>query len=187
MMEEDFKKLSILITKEERIKSAHFHNYSFPMSWGIATAGTDKPLLMSIAKIDQPYERFSFRSYTDVTSQTEMLLNWLLTQKVLILEPSQVREYLIRHFDLTRILRLTCKLALDRMGMTSQLALEVFRDPEIDDAYLTLSIRQHHYSQDVINQIEDLRAEYEVDLANSAGWFLVSTDFQPPLSPENAL
>ena len=187
MTGEDLKKLSILITKEEHIKSAHFHNHPFPMSWGIATAGTDKPLIMSISKIDQPYERFSFHSYTDVTSQIEMLLNWLLTQKVFILEPSQVRKYLIRHFDLTRILRSTCKVALARLGMTSQLALEVYRDPEIGDAYLTLTIRQHHYTKDILNQIEDLRAEYEVDLADSTGWFLVSTDFQPPLSPENAI
>jgi hypothetical protein len=178
---EDFKKLSILTAKEEHIKSPHFHAYSFPMLWGISTADTDKPLIMSISKIDQPYERFSFRSYTDVTSHTEMLLYWLLVQKVFIPEPSQVREYLIRHFDLTRILQSTCKLALDRLGMTSQLALEIYRDPEIDDTYLTLSIRQHHYTSDILNQIEDLRAEYEVDLADSAGWFLVSTDFQPPL------
>ena len=123
----------------------------------------------------------AFRSYTDVTSQIEMLLNWLLEQKIFIPEPPQVREYLIRHFDLTRILRSTCKLALDRLGITSQLALEVYRDPEIDDTYLTLNIRQHHYTRNILKQIEDLRAEYEVDLSDSSGWFLVSTDFQPPL------
>jgi hypothetical protein len=178
---EDFKKLEILIAREEHAKSSYFHNYSFPMSWGISTIGTDKPLIMSVSKVDQLYEKFSFHSYTDITSQIEMLLNWVLKQKILISEPSQVREYLTRHFDLTRILRSTCKLAIDRMGMTSQLALEVYHDPEIDDSYLTLNIRQHHYTEDILKHIENLRDEYEVNLADSSGWFLVTTDFQPPV------
>ena len=159
MILEGFKKLEILIAREEHVESSHFHNDSFPMRWGISTAGTDKPLIMSVSKADQLYEKFSFRSYTDITSQIEMLLNWVLEHKVLISEPSQVREYLTRHFDLTGIIRSTCKLALDRMGMTSQLALEVYRDPEIDDSYLTLSIRQHHYTQDILKQIDGLREE----------------------------
>jgi hypothetical protein len=177
----DFNKLGILIAREEHVKSLHFHNYSFPMSWGISTGGTDKPLIMSVSKVDQLYEKFSFHSYTDITLQIEMLLNWVLEHKVLISEPSKVREYLIRHFDLTGILRSTCKLALDRLGMTSQLALEVYRDPEIDDSYLTLNIRQHHYTQDILKKIKGIRDEYDIDLANSSGWFLVTTDFQPPL------
>ena len=109
-----------------------------------------------------------------------MLLNWLLDHRVLIPEPAEVRNYLTRYFELTSIVRSTCKLALDRFGLQAQLSLEIYGDPETEDEYLTLYIRQNRYSEDILNAIEALRSAYEVDLADSSGWFLITTDFRPP-------
>jgi hypothetical protein len=65
--------------------------------------------------------------------------------------------------------------------MQSQIALKIYSDPEVTDEYLTLYIRQSQYSETILKSIADLRAEYEEDLTDSSGWFLVTTDFHPPL------
>jgi hypothetical protein len=150
-------------------------------NWGVFSEETTKALIASVLNREQLYENTFRQPNTAVSSQVETLLNWLLDQKVLILEPVHIRNYLTRHFDLTRILRSTCKLALDRFGMQSQIALKIYSDPEVTDEYLTLYIRQSQYSETILKSIADLRAEYEEDLTDSSGWFLVTTDFHPPL------
>jgi hypothetical protein len=177
MVVEKFNKLDTLISSQEQVKLKKFHNYFLSSKWGVSATDPDKALIVNIFKPDQLYEKFFRGTHTDTTSQIELLLNWLQENNVVIPEPAQVREYLTRYFDLLRILRSTCKLALDHMGTVARLALEVYRDPEIDDAYLSLNIRQQHYTKNMLKQIKDLRAECAVDLANSSGMFFVTTDF----------
>jgi hypothetical protein len=59
--------------------------------------------------------------------------------------------------------------------------LELYRDPEIDDEYLTLYVRQRRYDADkLLEEIEDLRAGSQAALRETSGWLLVTTDFRPP-------
>ena len=62
--------------------------------------------------------------------------------------------------------------------MNTQLSLEVYHDPEIEDEYLTLYVRQADYDEHVLSTIEDIRAGYEGELAGRSGWLLVTTDFR---------
>jgi hypothetical protein len=157
------------------------HHYQVLASWGIFTGETVKPFLLSSVARGQLYEDDFHQSNTAITSQIEILLTWLRDNGVLIPQPAQVRDYLSHFIDLTRIVRSVCKLAIDQFSGTAQLSLEVYGDPEIEDTYLVLYIRQSHYTEDILKSIKDLRAEYEVDLIDTSGWFLVTTDFRPPL------
>src|SRR6266516_2109357 len=113
MPTEQQKRFEPLIVQEEHIKKAHIHHDPLLTNWGIFTEETAKALIASGLRRERLYENMFRQPDTAVSSQVETLLNWLLDHKVLILEPAHIRNYLIRHFDLIRILRSTCKLALD--------------------------------------------------------------------------
>jgi len=127
-----------------------------------------------------PYERLHSQGSADVTSQIEKVLNWLLQNWIVIPQPAAVRDYLLHYPDMTNLLPSVCSIALEKFGMYTQLSLEVYRDPEIEDEYLTLYVRQKCYDEHIMDMIEDICAEYEGELAERSGWLLVTTDFRPP-------
>src|SRR2546430_14209428 len=181
MVIEEINKVDPLINREKQFLQRHLRNYPLLNNWGIFAEEIGKPLIISTLATEGLYEKFYARSTIAVTSQIEPLLIWLLEQGVLIPQPLRVRNYLFRYFDLTRILRPVCKVIMDRISMNIQLTLELYCDPEIKDEYLVLYLRQNGYSEYILKFIEELRSEYEIDLADSSGWFLVTTDFQPPV------
>jgi hypothetical protein len=173
--------MEFFIEREKRDRKLTAHHYQLLASWGIFIEETVKPFIISPLERGQMYEDNFHQSNTAITSQIEILLSWLWDNGVLILQPTRIRQYLSLYFDLARIIRSVSKLALDQFSGKAQLSLEVYGDPEIEDTYLALYIRQAPYSQDILKSIEDLRAEYEIDLINGSGWFLVTTDFRPPV------
>jgi len=95
-------------------------------------------------------------------------------------QPAEVRDYLLRYPDMTDLLLSVCKMARERFGAPTQLSLEVYHDPEIEDEYLTLYVRQENYDEQILDKVESICAEYEKMIAGRSGWLLVTTDFQPP-------
>lgn len=115
-----------------------------------------------------------------ITPSVEESLNILRSLNVAIPQPALVRDYLIRHLDMTGLLVPICDAARQRFGARAQLSLEVYRDPEIEDEYFTLYVRQKKYDEDMLRQIKEIRKYYAEILAGKTGWFLLTTDFQPP-------
>ena len=111
--------------------------------------------------------------------QIEETLKHIQQDWIIIPKPAEVRDYLLRYSDLTNILPFVCKIARERVGIYPELSLEVYCDPEIEDEYLTLYVRQQDYDEDILDTIEDIRAQYEAKLAGKSGWLLVTTDFRP--------
>ena len=99
---------------------------------------------------------------------------------VLLPQPSAVRDYLMRHSDLVDIMLRAVRAAREKIGGQTQLSLEIYRDPEVDDLYPALYVRQDEYAEDIFDLIEDARSGYEPELAGKTGWFLVTTDLCPP-------
>jgi hypothetical protein len=122
----------------------------------------------------------SYEGSANVTSQIEEALNKLHQDWIEIPKPAEVRDYLIRYPDLASILPFVCKVARERFGVYPELSLEVYFDPEIEDEYLTLYVRQENYDEDILSAIEDISAQYESILMGKSGWFLVTTDFRSP-------
>ena len=141
---------------------------------GIGTGIVNTMLYESLRKL------FVSQTNTAITAQIEKVLNWLLHQNVLIPFPDAIRNYLLQHFDMLKLLPLVCKIAIDRVGASSQLSLEVYHDPEIHDEYLTLYIRRPDYDESVSKLIEEVSSECQEHLSDSTGWLLVTTDFRAP-------
>ncbi len=115
-----------------------------------------------------------------ITPSIEESLNILRSLSVAIPQPASVRDYLIRHLDMTGLLVLICEATRQGFNAQVQLSLESYRDPEIEDEYLTLYVRQKRYDENMLKQIKEIRKSFEGILAGKTGWFLLTTDFQPP-------
>jgi len=92
----------------------------------------------------------------------------------------KVMEYLGTHSDLIDIVLKGCRAARDKFAAGTQLSLEMYSDPDIEDSYPTLNIRQKHYDEQIFNSIENVKSMYESHLVGKTSWFLVTSDLRPP-------
>ena len=99
---------------------------------------------------------------------------------IVIPDPAAVCDYLLHHEDLVDFLICTCEIVSDRLREVSQLSLELYEDPEIEDRHLTLYARHERYEQHLLDTMDAVSAEFEGELAGKSGWFLLTTDFRPP-------
>jgi hypothetical protein len=110
--------------------------------------------------------------------QIEKTLNHLQESGIVIPKPSEVLDYLSRYPDIIGLLISVCELTVQRFDSQTRLSLELYRDPEIEDEYLTFYIRQQKYNENLMKRIEGIRANYEKMLVGMTGWLLVTTDFR---------
>lgn len=120
---------------------------------------------------------------TSRATEIEVAMDCASSNQVLFPDPEGVREYLTRFPDVIEVLRLACEGTAKRLGGGAELSLELYRDPEVEDEYLTLQVRQEEYDEDIVDKIDELWAEYAEALSRASGWLSVSTDFQPPRKP----
>ncbi len=92
----------------------------------------------------------------------------------------EVGRYLTEHTGLSAVLPQICQRVREVFGPDAELSLELYRDPEIDDRYLTLEVRQDQYESDIMDKLDALSEEFANELAQCSGHFLVTTDFSPP-------
>ncbi len=114
------------------------------------------------------------------TFRIEKALNELHHYQVEIPEPVKVRDYLSRYPDLANLLPFVCRVALERLGVETELSLEVYHDPEIEDVHLALYIRQKTYDENLLDIIKEIRKQYSSYLTRVSGWLHLTTDFCPP-------
>lgn len=138
-----------------------------------ALATTD--LLRTLA-----YEQRVGHLRVGLTVQIEAALQELMRQGISLPEPSGVRRYLLKNPDLIALLKVVTKTAVRMFHDGSQLSLELYKDPEMDDEYLTIYVRQAYYDADILGRIEELSQLVEPSLADQAGWLLITTDFAAP-------
>ena len=116
-----------------------------------------------------------------ITPKIEETLNYLkFLTNVEIPQPDKIRDYLTYHLDMAYLLLKTSEMARLKFRSPVQLSLELHQDPEVDDEYLTLYVRQNEYDESVMKRIKQVRKEYGKIIANLSGWFLLTTDFCPP-------
>lgn len=90
-------------------------------------------------------------------------------------------HYILQHQNLFDTILYACISTQEYFGERAQISLELYRDPEIKDEYLTIYVRQSAYESDLIDQIDRLSEKLEEKLADENSWFLITTDFHPPL------
>ena len=121
-------------------------------------------------------------TYEGCITQKELVgetLGTIRQKGIFIAGFKEVSDYLLSHFELNTMLPRIVDLVLEQFEDNSQLSLEKYSDPEVEDQYLTLYIRQKKYENKIVNQIEDISRK--IDLSEMTGWILITTDFRSPL------
>jgi hypothetical protein len=91
-----------------------------------------------------------------------------------------VAAYLLEHAGLANMLVELCTKVRAAFESQAELSLKRYDDPELEDQYLTLYVRQEKYSKDMIDRIEAVSADLHEQLASVSGYFLITTDFARP-------
>ncbi len=105
------------------------------------------------------------------------LADELAASEIKLPKRNEVEDYLSEHAGLRSILGPVCQRMRSEFGPHAELSLIVYRDPEIQDRYLTLYVRQRKYDSNIIDRIEQISAEFEAGVSASSGHLLISTDF----------
>lgn len=121
-------------------------------------------------------------STNDVSNSTYDTIRDILEElsklNILIPEPQEVEQYLSKYIGLKDILKKISSEANKMFQPTAQISLEVYHDPEEDDQYLALYVRQQQYEKDIMDKIRSIRSKYRSEIAkNLPGWLLLTTDF----------
>jgi hypothetical protein len=140
----------------------------------------EKDLLHNDSPSVAPRDGRHLQSHAEASSQIEKVLDWLQHNQVTVSQPAEVLNYLTRHLDMTELILPVCKMARTRFENRAEFYLEVYRDPEIDDEYLALYVRQKVYDDDVLKMIREIsRESLYRGLEGKKGWFTITTDFKP--------
>ncbi len=105
--------------------------------------------------------------------EVNRIFNVLRSLKVELKRPKEIEAYLTRHFNLTYIIRDICWKILKESRFQLSLSLELYRDPEISDSYLTLWISGGEF-ETVSRLIERLYDKYAKDFQKTCGWLLMT-------------
>ncbi len=91
-----------------------------------------------------------------------------------------VQDYLARHPDLAALLPTICERVRQEFRRPDELAIELYRDPEVKDEYLTLYIRQPRYEANLMARIGRLSDALSEQSECDSGYLLLTTDFGSP-------
>ena len=103
-----------------------------------------------------------------------------LALRVAIPVPEEVDSYLAQFPELAVLVPEICAALRAEFGDEAELALEMYTDPEIEDRYLTLYVRQAVYDRRIIERIDRTCSAFEDRQAGIPGYLLVTTDFRSP-------
>jgi hypothetical protein len=120
------------------------------------------------------------RSATRKRKKPVSILKQLSSYGIQIPRRNEVLGYLAQHIQLGRLLPEVCAQVRQAFGSNVELSLELYRDPEIDDRYLTLYVRQQAYDTEIMDRIETVSRQFNGRLERVAGYLLLTTDFHRP-------
>ena len=101
---------------------------------------------------------------------------------VVVPNQQEVEHFLAEHASLQSLLPQICERVRAEFGRDAELSLELYRDPEIDDQYLSLEVRQGHYGADIIERLDRLSEQFANELERCTGDILLTTNFRAPRS-----
>lgn len=116
----------------------------------------------------------------DLDLKITQTLNLAQKDQIVVPRPDEVMDYLQNYPDIIDIIPSLCKKARKEFVLPTQLALELYRDPEIEYEYLTLYVRQQNYAVDILDKIDATSAEFDQALAGKTGWLIMTTDLSSP-------
>lgn len=92
----------------------------------------------------------------------------------------EIIKYLLKFPELIQLLSPTSEQLRKIFESETQIILQMYFDPEIDYHYLTFCLRLNNYNNDFMDKIELIHESFEQQMAKTAGWLLITTDFNYP-------
>ena len=132
-------------------------------------------------KIRESVSRSILDNFTVTKFLIEDLLINLKEKNIMISKSNDIYDYLLDKLDMIDFLASICSVTFEKFQDSSfptQLSLEMYHDPEIEDSYLTLYIRQNEYDKNIFNKIDEICDEFQEQFAKIKGWLLITTDFK---------
>jgi excisionase family DNA binding protein len=114
-----------------------------------------------------------------VTELIKDLKGRSLSGGVSIPKRAEVEAYLESFPDVAMLLPELCWQARVEFGPQADLTLELYRDPEIDDRCLILSVRLPRYDSNFMDRIQRVSRRFDDKIAPQSGYILLTTDFRP--------
>ncbi len=131
---------------------------------------------MSLSRQARPMPRKKKPRRTEAAG----LVKQLSSDGVEIPNRKEVLAYLRSHKQLAKLFPEISAQTRRAFGTEVELSLEIYHDPEIEDRYLTLYIRQHSYDIGIMDRIETVSHQFNERLEQVSGYLLLTTDFHRP-------
>ncbi|HEY6331568.1 MAG TPA: hypothetical protein VI756_19745 [Blastocatellia bacterium] len=93
-----------------------------------------------------------------------------------------VRSYIADHPDMASLIERMALDAYSALGSEADLSLEVYRDSEVDDHYLTLYVRKPELSAADLETIDRFSEEFAQPIVTASVWVIVLPDYRPSRS-----
>ena len=90
----------------------------------------------------------------------------------------EIRDYLLRFPRLGIVIPSIARIVREKVGPETQLSLEMYRDPEIQDEYLVLLARRAVYQPEFLQTLDELSSQAADILPLESGWLVITTDFR---------
>jgi hypothetical protein len=119
-------------------------------------------------------------STTSPTVSMERILNLLTASGISIVKPNKTRRYLVSNPDMLALLIPVCDKVKHSFSPSSSMSLELYEDPDENDRYLTLIVRQLEYQNNILDELKQIALGFGEEMSRLHGWLLLTTDFQPP-------
>src|SRR2546421_10119790 len=107
-------------------------------------------------------------------------LNQVTSHEVLVPNRREVLAYCRAHPFLARELPRIAARARAFFGTDAELLPVLYRDPEIDDRYLTMYVRTDPLEPDLMDRIEELNCGFHESWNPAWGYLLLTTDYRKP-------
>jgi len=109
----------------------------------------------------------------------KQLVAMLAKQGIQNPSPDDVMKYLNGHRKLAAIVPAVCEKARQEFGKLAELTMRLYRDPEIDDRYLSLYVRLPVYDDNTLGRMDRVMQAFDEQLCKATGYLLLTTDFRP--------
>jgi len=118
-------------------------------------------------------------SRASVTLEIERAFASLRLYRVELPAVTEVRDYLLRFPRLGISVPSITRNVREKLGPKTEISLEVYTDPEIQDEYLVLYARRSEYNPEFLQALSELGSQCADLIPLDSGWLVITTDFRP--------
>ncbi|MDD5024786.1 MAG: hypothetical protein PHF57_12415 [Methanoregula sp.] len=141
-------------------------------------------ILMEIIRTLSPQFETDYSStinygYTIPTESFPFSLDFF--RRLSIQNIQELSDFFTQHNDILPVFLFGCKLCTDTFGPDVELSVDIVQDPDSDFECIEVNVRKTVYEDNFMEMLESLSDRYWNTQMDTSSYFIISTDFQPPV------